>query len=70
MDGHHLHGVGVGLQPAAALLGRVSAGLGDPPLQPLDDRRQAEPAGHRRRVQRLADVPDVGEPALAVVGAE
>ena len=70
VDGHHLHGVGVGLQPAAALLRRVLGRPGDPPLQPLDDGRRAQPSLDGRGMQSLADVPDVGEPALAVVCRE
>ena len=46
VDGQHLHGLGVGLQPAAALLvARVAVGLGDPPAQPDGQRGRAELLG-------------------------
>ena len=50
------------LRSAATSLG----GLGDPVAQPLDQRGQAEVPGDRGGVQRLADVPQVGEQPLAV----
>ena len=65
MHGDDLHGVGVGLEPAAALLARVAAGVDDAVLQPLDQRRRAELPLDGGRVQRLGDVPQVGEQALA-----
>ena len=66
VHGDDLHGRGVGLEASAALLGVVLAGLVDAGAQPLEQRGRAEPVVRRGRVQRLADVPDVGQPALAV----
>ena len=67
VDRQHLHGLGVGLQPAAALLvAGVVAGLGDPTAQPRGQRGNAELLARRRGVQQLADVAQVGQPALAV----
>ena len=69
MDRQHLDRLGVGLQPPAALLvARLLLGLGDPPPQPRRQRGRAELLGRRRGVQELADVAQVGEPALAVDG--
>ena len=67
VDRQHLHGLGVGLQPAAALLvARLLLGGGDPLAQPAGQRGRAEPLGGGRRVQQLADVAQVGQPPLAV----
>ena len=50
MDGQHLDGVGVGLQPPAALLvAGVAVGLGDPPAQPGGQRGRAELLGRAPR---------------------
>ena len=70
MDRQHLHGLGVGLEPPAALLvARVVAGVGDPLAQPRGQRGGAELLGGRGGVQQLADVAQVGQPALAADGA-
>ena len=67
MDRQDLDGLGVGLEPAAALLvARVLAGLGDPPAQPRGQGGHAELLGRRLGVEELADVAEVGQPALAV----
>ena len=67
VDREHLHRLGVGLQPAAALLvAGLLLGGGDPLAQPAGQRGRAEPLGGRRRVQELADVAQVGQPPLAV----
>ncbi len=67
VDGHHLHRLGVGLQPAGPVLGvTVFAGLGDALAQPPGQRRHAQLLGRGLGVQELADVAQVGEPALAV----
>ena len=67
VDREHLHGLGVGLQPAAALLvAGLLLGGGDPLAQPRGQRGRAEPLGGRGGVQELADVAQVREMALAV----
>ena len=67
VDGQDLDGLGVGLEPAAALLvARVLGRLGDPPAQPAGQGRRPELLGRRRRVEELADVAQVGQPALPV----
>ena len=54
VDREHLDGVGVGLEPAAALLvGAVLGGLGDPPPQPRAERGRPELLGRRGGVQQL-----------------
>ena len=70
MDRQHLDGLGVGLQAAAALLvggvaarPRRSAGAATPVSAVVP-----ELLGRRRGVQQLADVAQVGQPALAVGG--
>ena len=65
MDRQHLHGLVVGLQPAAALLVGLLLGRGDPRAQPGDQRGRAHLLGLGRGVQELADVAQVGQPALA-----
>ena len=70
VDGEHLDGLGVGLEPPAALLvARVLLGLGDPAPQPRRQRRRRPCCSvGRRGVQELADVAQVGQRALAVGG--
>ena len=71
VDGEHLDRLGVGLQAAAALLvGRVVPGVGDLPAQPRGERGDAGVLGHRRLVQQLGDVAQVGQAPLAVLGAQ
>ena len=70
MDREDLDRLGVGLEPAAALLvARVLLGLGDPPPQPRGERGRPELLGRRGGVQQLADVAQVGQPPLAVGAA-
>ena len=67
VHGEDLDGVGVRLQAAAAVLvAGVPARLGDPPPQPAGERGGPELLG----VQQLADVPQVGQPALAAHAGE
>ena len=71
VDREDLDGLGVGLQAAAALLvGGVAVGLGDAPAQPRRQRRRPELLARRGGVQELADVAQVGQPALAVGARE
>ena len=71
VDRQHLHRLGVGLQPAAALLvARLLLGGRDPLAQPAGQRGRPEPLGGGRRVQQLADVAQVGQPPLAVLQRE
>ena len=66
VDGQHLHRLGVGVEPPGALLvGAVPVGLGDPLPQPGGQRGDAELLLGRGGVQQLADVAEVGQPALA-----
>ncbi len=62
--GEHLDGVGVGLQPSAALDG--IAWLGAAPVQPRRECGQAEVLVEGSLVERLGDVSQVGEQAFAV----
>ena len=65
MQGDDLHGGGVAVQPADALGADVGRGLVDAAPQPLDQRGQAEAVRDGGGVQRLADVPQVGQLPLA-----
>ena len=47
-----------------------TAGLGDAPPQPLHQRARPEVRVDGDRVQRLRDVPQIGEPPLAVGAGE
>ena len=72
VDGDDLNRVRVGIQPAAALLDPAGhlVGLVHAPPQPRDQRGDPEAFGGRGAVQRLADMAQVGHPALAVGLAE
>ena len=62
MDREHLHGGGVGLEAAAAVLvEHVVAGLADAGPQPRGEGGDAEPLGRRLVVEQLADVAEIGE---------
>ena len=65
VDRHQLHGGGVGVEPPGALGAAAGAALGDLLAQPGQQRDQAVPLGEGDLVQRLADVAQVGEAALA-----
>ena len=66
VDGEDLHGLGVGLEAAAAVLVvGVLVGLGDPPAQPGVSAVAPRLLGVGRGVQQLADVAQVGQLALA-----
>ena len=57
MDGEDLHGLGVGLEAAGAILVlTVAVGIGDAAAQPCGQRRRPEAVGGRRRVEQLAHV--------------
>ena len=63
----HLDRLGVALQPAAALLvAAVLRGLEHSLAQPGSQRGRSHLLGHRRGVEQLADVAEVGHPALSV----
>ena len=67
MHRQHLHRLGVALEPAAALLVVVVLRRLEHALaQPRRQRGGAHLLGHRRGVEQLADVPEVGHPPLAV----
>ena len=67
VHGQHLHRLGVALQPPAALLVVVVGRRLEHALaQPRRQRGRAHLLGHRRGVEQLADVPEVGHPPLAV----
>ena len=67
VDRQHLDRLGVRFEPPAALLvAGVLVGFGDPGAQPCGQRRRAELLLGRGGVQQLADVAQVGEPALSV----
>ena len=71
MDREHLDRLGVGFEPARALLLAVVAiRVGDALGQPAAQRGDAEPLGARGAVQQLREVAQVGQPALAVAGRE
>ena len=71
MDGQHLHRLGVGVEPQGAILvGAVAVGVGDPLPQPGRQRGDAELLLGRGDVQELADVSEVGQPALAAQPSE
>jgi hypothetical protein len=65
VHGQHANRALVGLQPLCPVWRRAGAGLGHPGPQPLHQRAHAELAGDHRRVQALAEMPQVGQPALA-----
>ena len=66
MDGQHLNRLGVGIEPQGAILvGAVPVGVGDALPQPGRQRGDAELLLGRDGVQELADVSEVGQPALA-----
>ena len=65
VDRHQLHRGGVGVEPPGALDAAAGPALGDLLAQPGQQRHQAVPLGERDLVQRLADVAQVGEPAVA-----
>ena len=65
MDRHQLHGGGVGVEAAGAFGAAAGPALGDLLAQPGQQRDQAVPLGEGHLVERLADVAQVGEPALA-----
>ena len=66
MEGEHLDGVGVGVEPPRALVvGALAVGGGDPLTQPAGQRGEPELLGVGGGVQQLADVLQVGEPPLA-----
>ena len=64
MDRHELHGGGVGVEAAGAFGPTAGPALGDLFAQPGQQRDQAVPLNEGDLVQRLADVAQVGEPAL------
>jgi hypothetical protein len=68
VDRQDLHGGGVGIEPAAALLcfGAFGAHLVDAPSQPGSQRSQAKLGLTCLGVQQLGDMPKIGELALAV----
>ena len=66
VHGHDLHGRGVGLEAPAAFVGALDGGLCEPPAKPPDQGSDAERLLAGRGMQRLTDVPQVGEDALAV----
>ena len=70
VHGDDLDGGRVGLQAPAALLGVVLRGLVDAPAQPLQQCGGPHALPGRDGVQRLADVAQVGEPALPVGPAQ
>ena len=71
MDGQHLDRLGVGVEPQGAILvGAVPVGVGDPLPQPGGQRGNAELLLGRGGVQQLADVAEVGQPALAAQPCE
>ncbi len=67
VDGEDLDGLGVGVEPPAAVLGVGGLGVGllDPAGQPGPQVRGAQLAGGSLGVKQLADVPEVGELPLA-----
>ena len=70
MDGHQLHRRSVGVEPPGALGGDLELVVGDLLAQPAEQPDDAEPVLDADAVQRLADVADVGERALAADPAE
>ncbi len=70
VHGEDLYGCRVGVEPPAALDHGVALGLLATPAQPRAQRGQAELALQRGLVQRLGDVPQVGEQPLAADLAE
>ena len=71
VDGQHLDGLGVRLEPpAAVLVGGVLPGLGDPLGEPGGQRRDAELALGGGLVEELPHVAEVGHGALAVALGE
>ncbi len=57
VDGDHLDGVGVGLEPASPFLAlRVALDVVDTPAQPGGQRGRAEPLGHAGLVEQLGHV--------------
>ena len=66
VQGDHLRCGGVGVEPADPVGGDLGAGVGPPAAQPLGQRGQPETLVQRRRIQRLADVPEIGQLSFAV----
>ena len=65
VDRQHLHGFGVGLEAAAAVLvAGVLRRLGDASPQPGRERRRPEAVRHRNGVQELADVAQIRKKPL------
>jgi hypothetical protein len=65
-----LHRSGIGLQPAAALAGAAAVRVLHPLGQPAGQRGEPERLLDGGPVQRLGEVPQVGEPPLAALHAE
>ena len=65
MDGDELDGGGVGVEPPGALQPPSRAALGDLLAQPGQQGGQALALGQGHLVERLADVPKVGQAAVA-----
>ena len=70
MQGDHLDGRGIAVQPADAIRGQVGGASSPPAAEPFDQRGSAEPLLDGDRLQPLPDVPQVRQPPPAVLLGE